>query len=187
MGKPQGKDERGGSANALTNVKHEMFCQRIALGDNQTEAAKLAGYATSCASVQGHKLMQKPPIQQRVQYLRNRTSDVAIERVALSKGWVLQNLKDNVNAARGEDDHSAVNRGLELIGKELGMFVERKILGLQDLRNASADDLYTILAVIDGELANEQQAEVVTSLEPGKPFDENLDPEGCRRNGIQVD
>ncbi|MCZ6750419.1 MAG: terminase small subunit [Acidobacteria bacterium] len=94
-----GKDERSGSANALTNPRHEAFCQRMALGDNQTEAAKLAGYATSCASVQGHKLMQKPLIQQRVQYLRNLTSDVAIERVALNKSWVLQNLKTVVERA----------------------------------------------------------------------------------------
>ena len=97
-----GKDERSGSANALTNPRHEMFCQRMALGDNQTEAAKLAGYAVSCASVQGHKLMRKPLIQQRVKYLRNLTSDVAIERVSLNKTWVFQKLKENVQEAKQE-------------------------------------------------------------------------------------
>ena len=164
MGKPQGKDERSGSANALTNPRHEAFCQRMALGDNQTEAAKLAGYATSCASVQGHKLMQKPLIQQRVQYLRNLTSDVAIERVVLSKSWVLQNLKTVVERAmqaipvtdaqgnkigQYKFDGSAVNRALELIGKELRMFVERSEIGIRDLRNMSADDLISLLQELD--------------------------------------
>ncbi len=184
MGKPQAKDERSGSANALTNPRHEAFCQRMVLGDNQTEAAKLAGYAISCASVQGHKLMQKPLIKQRVQYLRNLTSDVAIERVSLNKSWVLQKLKENVEAARKEDDHSAVNRGLELIGKEIRMFVDRQVIGLQDLRSASADDLYDILAEIDSALEAQQQAGVVASLEPGKPGGEDPDPGECRKNGI---
>ena len=176
MGEPKDKDDRSGSANALTNPRQEAFCQRMVLGDNQTEAAKLAGYATSCASVQGHKLMQKPLIQQRVQYLRNLTSDVAIERVSLNKTWVLQKLRENVKAARAAGDHSAVNRGLELIGKEIRMFVDRKVVGLQDLSNASADELFDVLSVIDGELAREQQAEVVPSLEPGKPGGEDPDP-----------
>ena len=159
MGKPKDKDERSGSANALTNPRHEAFCQRMALGDNQTEAAKLAGYAASCASVQGHKLMQKPLIQQRVQYLRNLTSDVAIERVTLNKSWVLQKLKDNVTEAKAERDRSAVNRGLELIGKELGMFVERKVVGLTDLRHASADELLAAIAEIDSAIEARQLTE----------------------------
>jgi len=143
-----------------------MFCQRMALGDNQTEAAKLAGYAISCASVQGHKLMQKPLIQQRVQYLRNLTSDVAIERVVMNKSWVLQKLKENVEAAKKEGDHSAVNRGLELVGKETGMFVERKIIGLQDLRSASADELMRSLAELDSAIEAEQQG--VAALPAGE-------------------
>ena len=176
-----GKDERSGSANALTNTKHEMFCQRMALGDNQTEAAKLAGYATSCASVQGHKLMQKPLIQQRVQYLRNRTSDVAIERVVLSKSWVLQNLKTVVERAmqaipvtdaqgnkigQYKFDGSAVNRALELIGKELRMFVERSEIGIRDLRNMSADDLISLLQELDSVIEVEPQG--VAALPAGE-------------------
>ena len=46
-GKPQGKDDRSGPANALTNPRHEASCQRMALGDYQTEAAKLAGTESS--------------------------------------------------------------------------------------------------------------------------------------------
>ena len=160
MGKPMAKDERSGSANVLTNAKHEIFCQRMVLGDNQTEAAKIAGYAASCASVQGHKLMQKPLIQQRVRYLQNRTSEVAIERVVLNKSWVLQKLRDNIEAANKEGDHSAVNRGLELIGKEIRMFVDRKVLGIEDLRNASADELYAVIAEIDSALEAREPADI---------------------------
>ncbi len=36
MGKPMAKDERSGSANVLANAKHEIFCQRMVLGDDLT-------------------------------------------------------------------------------------------------------------------------------------------------------
>jgi len=64
----------------------------------------------------------------------------AVERVALTKQWVMQRLQDNVEMAMtakpvldregkptGEYRYeaNAANRALELIGKELGMFSDR--------------------------------------------------------------
>ena len=145
----------------LDNQKWENFARYIANGETQANAAKLAGFKENNAHIRGSVLMKKDEIRQRVEELKSVSSERAVTGLSLNKSWVLQNLKDNVEAAKEEDDHSAVNRGLELIGKEIGMFVERKILGLQDLSTASADELFDIIAVIDSKLANERQAEVL--------------------------
>jgi hypothetical protein len=73
--------------------------------------------------------------------IASRGLERAIERVALSKAWVLEELRKNVEKASqavpvldGEGqptgvyrfDGAAVNRGLELIGRELGMFTDNR-------------------------------------------------------------
>lgn len=64
--------------------------------------------------------------------LKNLSSERAITGLSLNKSWVLEKLKDNVETAKKEDDHSAVNRDLELTGKELRIFVERGEIGIRD-------------------------------------------------------
>ncbi len=80
---------------------------------------------------------------------KNLSSERAITGLSLNKSWVLEKLKDNVEAAKKEDDHSAVNRDLELTGKELRIFVERGEIGIRDLRNASAQELVGIIAELN--------------------------------------
>jgi hypothetical protein len=68
----------------------------------------------------------------------------AIERTAITREWVIEHLRENVERAMqlrpvldakgnpvGEFKHdaSAANRALELLGKQLGMFVERREKG----------------------------------------------------------
>ncbi len=171
------KSKAGYKSGPLDNQKWENFARYIANGETQANAAKLAGFKENNAHIRGCVLMKNPAIKIRVDELKRVSSEQAVMGLALNKSWVLQKLKENVEAARKEDDHSAVNRGLELIGKEIRMFVDRQVIGLQDLRSASADDLYDILAEIDSALGAQQQAEVVASLEPGKPGGE--DPGEC--------
>ena len=155
----QKKPRKPNTSNPLEpfkNDKWEVFCHALARGETQGQAAICAGFAPNCAASQGCKLAKRQVIKDRVAFIKSQTSKLSIERVSVSKSWVLQELKENVVAAKVEDDHSAVNRGLELIGKELGMFVERKIVGLQDLRSASADELFTLLAEIDSTMETGQ-------------------------------
>jgi len=136
-------------------------------------------------------MVHRPVIQDRINNIRSRTTNSAIERVALSKCWVLQNLRDNVERAlqsveiidskgnrTGEYryDGSVVNRGLELIGKELGMFVDRKILGIQDLRHASADDLYSLLSEIDSAIEARQLTEGSKSAQSEQTEEQFIPP-----------
>lgn len=48
---------------------------------------------------------------------------------------------------------NAANRSLEFLGKELGMFVDRKEIGIGKLREMSTEDLVRLLAEIDSEKA----------------------------------
>ena len=142
----------------LINIRHEAFAMRVAAGDTQVKAVKLAGYAPAHAHVAGSKLIRMPHIRARIEYLKSLTTERAVESIALSKGWVLQELTANVSRAVKLEDLSAANRALELVGKELGMFVERKLIGMQaliseltpeNLKNASADELVRLVAGLE--------------------------------------
>jgi phage terminase small subunit len=137
---------------ALKNTRHERFAQELAGGKSASEAYAIAGYSPNRrnASV----LRRHQDIQSRLGELlaiRDKSAEQATERaveaLALSREWVLSRLQKNVQEALGERpvrvrflpkgavepveveitarDPAAANRGLELLGKELGMFIER--------------------------------------------------------------
>ena len=102
---------------------------------------------------------------------------MAIERVALTKTWVLDRLIENVDRAMqhqaiaGADGNetgqyryegAVANRALELLGKELGMFISRSEVrtgpldeidpdGIRRLREAIVKERARRLAEGDGE------------------------------------
>ena len=51
------------------NLKQEKFCQAYVLYRNATESAKIAGYSDVSAHTQGHRLVQRPDIQERIEEL----------------------------------------------------------------------------------------------------------------------
>jgi len=81
----------------------------------------------------------------------------AIKSTSLTKEWVIETLKENVARAmqaksvKTEDGEaigeyqyqgSVANRALELLGKELGMFIDRKEVGKPgEFENMNADQL----------------------------------------------
>ncbi len=141
----------------LDNQKWENFARYIANGETQANAAKLAGFKENNAHIRGCILMKKDEIRLRVEELQRVSSEQAVTGLSVSKAWVMGKLRENVEKAKMVGDHSAVNRGLELIGKEIRMFVERKVIGLHDLRSASADELLDMLAEVDSMIGAESQ------------------------------
>jgi phage terminase small subunit len=154
----------------LRNPKHELFSQGLASGLSQEQAYERAGYVPDS----GHaaRLAGQGSIRQRVSEIlapgAERLTERAVEgvdRVHLTKQWVLERLIENASRAMqavpvmskdgptGEYkyDGSVANRSLELLGKELGMFVDRKESGAPgefanidnaaDLRRAIAERL----------------------------------------------
>jgi phage terminase small subunit len=145
----------------LKNLKWELFAQEVARGTPGTRAYLAAGYKANAhsARVNASKLLATTSIRERVDEILCERSSThergvakAIERVALSKEWVLARLIENAERAlqrvpvldsRGQPtgeyryDGAVANRALELLGKEQGMFIDRKSIDV----NRRAEDL----------------------------------------------
>jgi hypothetical protein len=121
---------------ALPNARHEAFVRGLALGKTADKAYEDAGYKRN--RFNAARLKTKEHIAKRLNELNNG----AAKKVTLDKAWVLERLMKNARIAMGEEkitlstkdgeevattdrDVSGANRALELLGKELGMFIER--------------------------------------------------------------
>ena len=127
----------------LDNAQHEKFVQELVKGKGNGEAYIAAGYKAknvSVASACATKLLKIAKIAARLAELQQKAEDKAV----LTKTWVIKRLVENVERAmtaiavtdrEGETtgeykyEGSVANRALELLGKELGMFVDRKEVG----------------------------------------------------------
>ena len=133
---------------ALDNPKHERFAQELAKGLSADKAYELAGFKPNRGNAT--TLKQKESISNRVTELLAERESIhaqataeAIKSTALTKQWVIETLMENVSRAMqatpvkvGDDGEaigeyqyqgSVANRALELLGKELGMFVDRAV------------------------------------------------------------
>lgn len=124
---------------SLTRDQQEIFCQSIARGRNLTDAYHEAGYVPHRQNA--HRMYLKPHIQERIAEIR---SKIVTTLGVIDKNWTMRRLVEAYErAAMGEEildrkgsptgirryDHTNALRALELIGKSLGMFVERRESG----------------------------------------------------------
>lgn len=147
----------------LKNPKHERFAQELAKGKAAEEAHGIAGYKASRSGAS--QLKQNLNISIRVsellverEVIHSQATADAVKSTGLTKEWVIETLKENVARAmqatpvKTDDDGEAIgeyqyqgsvaNRALELLGKELGMFVDRKEVGKPgEFENMNADQL----------------------------------------------
>lgn len=129
---------------ALTNPKHEQFAQLIAKGTSAAKAYREAGYEISDSAVDAaaSRLLKHVKVSARIVELGEKVESEVIKLIAIDKQWVIEKLITNVDRALQETpvviggkktgeytyQGSVANRALELIGKELGMFIDRKEL-----------------------------------------------------------
>lgn len=136
---------------ALKKVKYEVFAQEIAKGRSALDAYAIAGYRPS-PSAAGN-LRKKTEIMLRVSELMAERDHVyaqstaeAIQSASLTKAWVITHLMENALTCLGkvpvkvsmpdgmvietyERNPPAANRALELLGRELNMFIEKVEVG----------------------------------------------------------
>jgi hypothetical protein len=164
----------------LKNAKHELFAQELASGENASQAYRNAGYSENRSAA--CRLSQDVRIQQRLAELltqrarrHDKATEKAVSELGLSKQWVLARLVENAEQALARKDGNVANRSLELIGKEQGMFIDRKesgapgdFAGLQ-----SADE---VLALVRAELGAETAALLAKALgkqEASEPIEDD--------------
>jgi hypothetical protein len=114
----------------LRNPKHERFAQEIANGRSLVDAYKAAGFKPDFRNAK--RLRDRKDIGQRVdQILTDRerratlSTERAIEKAAITKADVIGMLIEDRALARANVQASAAIRAAELLGKELGMFINR--------------------------------------------------------------
>ncbi len=131
----------------ISNKRYELFAVGLADGKPAKIAyAEAFGCSPGAASVNASRLLQHElhglTIRARVSELREQRQkqedmavEKAVEKAAISRGWVLQELRENADRAKKRGQGAVVNRALELIGREIGMFGDAppKKIGLDDL------------------------------------------------------
>ena len=91
----------------------------------------------------------------------------AAERVGVDEEWVLRKLRTNAVMAMRAGDRAAAARPIELIGKHLGMFIERRQVEI-----AHVDDADEYLAKITALVGKVIDSELpVIDIEPAEPDD----------------
>jgi phage terminase small subunit len=123
--------------------KQRAFVQEYLIDLNATQAAKRAGYSEKTAGQIGKENLRKPPIIAAIKAAQDKRT----EKVEVSAEWVLGSLVSVANRCMGEEHYNAAaaSRALELVGKHIGMFVERKQIDVRDLSKLSDAELQAIL------------------------------------------
>lgn len=163
---------------ALVNPKHERLAQELANGLEQSEAYMLAtgGKNRAAARASASRLLagaSGDAIRKRVaeilaqrETIRAKGVAKAIEKTAATEEWIINKLIENVERASTAEpvldskgnptgeyryDGAVVNRSLELLGKQRGMFIDRKEIRTSPLASMSPDELRALDAVLAGD------------------------------------
>lgn len=129
---------------ALSNPKHEAFCQAYVKGEtagNATGSYKRAGFKGDRRKAS--RTLQREDVRGRIAEIVARLGDIeekatakAIEKLGIDKEWVLSRLITNVERAMQAEavviegvqtgeyryEGNVANKALELLGKHVGMF-----------------------------------------------------------------
>jgi phage terminase small subunit len=142
----------------LKSFKQEKVCQQFVLGFSQAESYANAGYAQ--AAHHAAQFFARPEIKARVDELAAEIHERArqhMDRYNITREWVLERLIDNAREAYKDRQFAPANQALSLVGKELGMFIERKEIRMtRTLDDLPATDRERLLQAIDDELERRQ-------------------------------
>lgn len=124
----------------LKNARHERFAQDVACGKTLDESYRNAGFRPSRSNAA--RLSANEAIADRIAELKSLAADMALDRAAVSKEWVMRELRLTYLRATASGQGAVANRSLELLGKEAGMFVDRREVGRPgDFADLSDDQL----------------------------------------------
>ncbi len=92
--------------------------------------------------------------------------------VALDHFWVLRSLRRNATLAARAGDRAASNRAVELIGKHLGMFVDKKSIDISYIDD-SDEHLRQLMEIVNAKVIDAEPAPLA-QLENGHDDDQEL-------------
>ena len=103
--------------------RQRKFVQEYLKDPNATKAAIKAGYSKKTAGKIGSENLQKPEIRAALEVVQAKVA----EKAGLTAEWVLEQLQADRQFAMGLErpQTGSAIRALELIGKQIGMFVDK--------------------------------------------------------------
>lgn len=105
----------------LLTVRQRRFAEEYSLDFNATAAAIRAGYATKYADRQAHLLMRHKGV---LAYIDHLTRSKEAKIVSVNPDYVIQQVTEIIGKEGAKDSDRL--RGLELLARHLGMFIERQ-------------------------------------------------------------
>ena len=110
----------------ILTEKQKKFCQEYMIDFNATQAAIRAGYKnTNAVGVTAYENLRKPYIQEYLQGLLQKQA----EKAEISVQWIIQELKQMYEKCQNSLSTPGImanaTRQLELLGKYLGMWIDR--------------------------------------------------------------
>ena len=109
----------------LNNSKYEHFAQLVATGPSPAQAYAAAVYEEKTAYTCGPRLLKRPEVRSRVTELQQTVAQTSVDAVIFNRERVLNRLSQLSHEAQRKGQYSTAARCEELIGKQLGMFVDR--------------------------------------------------------------
>jgi len=107
-------------------TRHLLFVSEFLKDRNGTQAVIRAGFSSSGATSRAVGLLRRPDVRQLIEEEERKIMlETEVDQV-----WVIRQLKINMHRAIDAGELAVVNRCLELIGKQIGMFVERSSINL---------------------------------------------------------
>lgn len=143
---------------ALT-PRQEAFAREYVVDYNGTAAAVRAGYAVNWADRQAHILLQHEGIRAYIEML-NTSQEAKIHSV--SPDYVLQQVTAIINKPEAKDGDRL--RGLELLARHLGMFIERTEItgkdgGAIEIENRKIEEEANTFTSLIKKMADRQKSE----------------------------
>ena len=121
----------------LTN-KQQRFVEEYATDSNAKQAAIRAGYSERSAEVQGYQLLQKTSVAAAIRGVRRSVA----EQLNITTQDVLNGLHTEATAGDTSEPNSSRVKAWEILGKHMGMFIERQEHGKPgDFKGLSEDEL----------------------------------------------
>jgi phage terminase small subunit len=114
------------------NLKQEKFCQAYVMYRNATEAAKAAGYSDVSAHTQGHRLKQRPEINERIEEL---------EKELETRIDVIAEVENQYNYAKSAGHTNSAIKALEVLSRIRSTKEEEAVKSIAELEQEIVNSL----------------------------------------------
>jgi len=164
----------------LRRGKHEVMAQRMAMGDNQATAFKVAGWNDAHPGSAASRLVKNnPEILDRAEYLRERMFDKQVESKLITKDELMMSLLETVKMAREleKPQLAVVHSCLRTIAEMNGHLIKKsEVKRMKDdpFGDASPQQLVNMIERAAGELGLEFDAQLLEQFVSGHPTDSGL-------------